>query len=81
MQPNPRCSSIKIIYYRQGTAKVRKYHKVDHRIIQHGVLSQDYFFKKRKERFIERNPMKIFRNNQEKTEYSSGLENIRIYRQ
>ena len=37
---------------------------------------------KRGERvIIEINPMKIFRKLQDKTEYSSGLENIRIYRQ
>ena len=79
----PRHSSTKIIYYRQGTLKVRKYHKVNHwnPRIQHGDSSQDHFSKKRKERIIEINPMKTFRNYQDKKGYSSGLENIRIYRQ
>ena len=37
---------------------------IPHKITQHGVLSWDLNFKKRKERIIKRNQMKIFRKYQ-----------------
>ena len=36
------------------------------KIIQHGVSSQDHFFKKRREKIIEINQMKLFRKYQAK---------------